>query len=196
MPIDEEFSNEEIMHLHEILKFKMELNKETDRGCALMAAAFLDENLKDMLKAKFIDDTDSFKTLFTGTGGMATFSSRIELSYLLGYISPQVRSHLNIIRRIRNDFAHSMEIISFETESISNRCRNLKLDYHKYTNPRDIFTASAFSIAGSLKGERENSERPISKQDFFNNAEEYNKFMTEVGSKLKQKLIETYEPPL
>lgn len=65
------------------MQFHFHLDNESDRGCALMTSSFLDQLLKNLLKAFMIDDPDSFDKLFTGTAGMATFSSRIEMSYHL-----------------------------------------------------------------------------------------------------------------
>jgi uracil-DNA glycosylase len=36
--------------LREAMEFRETLNEETDRGCALMAASFLDEQLRKMLE--------------------------------------------------------------------------------------------------------------------------------------------------
>ena len=142
--------------------FYKELQKESDRGCVLLASAYLDECLKELLEANTIEDKEAFINLSSGSGGLATFSSRIDLSYLLGLISHETRRHLNIIRRIRNEFAHTMEIISFETQSVSNRCRNLRTDdfVNVPDEARKIFIRAAWGIAGTLIGVTESSIKP------------------------------------
>jgi hypothetical protein len=44
--------------LKEVAKCRDTLNPETDRGCALMAAAYLDSQLELLLRKSFIPDED------------------------------------------------------------------------------------------------------------------------------------------
>jgi hypothetical protein len=41
----------------EVFAFRSSLNQETDRGCALMAAAYLDTELEWLLKGHFVADS-------------------------------------------------------------------------------------------------------------------------------------------
>ncbi|MEK3747877.1 MltR family transcriptional regulator [Paenibacillus sp. FSL E2-8871] len=137
----------------EVVKFRLHLDKETDRGCALMAAAFLDELLKKLLEKYMVNEPNSFKELFTGSGGLSSFSSKINLSYLLGLISEKSKRDLHIIRKIRNEFAHSMEIIDFEHPPIASRCRELHHNvFRDELSPRKSFVRIAFGVAGLLNG--------------------------------------------
>jgi DNA-binding MltR family transcriptional regulator len=155
-----------ISPITDVDKLRFELNKETDRGCALLATAFLDNILKELLRVYLVDDEKCFHDLSSGTGGLSTFSSRIELSFLLGLISPMQRRDINLIKKIRNDFAHSMEIISFEDEAISNRVKEL---YHLYSGQdskvRTRFIRVVFSIAGLIQGHIQVTERREKKEN-------------------------------
>jgi hypothetical protein len=42
--------------LQEVMDFRSTLSEETDRGCALMAASFLDEQLRELLEICLVDD--------------------------------------------------------------------------------------------------------------------------------------------
>jgi hypothetical protein len=84
------------------------LSEETDRGCALMVAAYLDGQLHELLLAHFIDDKKAAEELLDGTGGLATFAARTEIAYLLGLIASETRRELRLIRRTRSDLATSL----------------------------------------------------------------------------------------
>ena len=69
----------------------------------------------------------------------------------MGLISKPCRRDLDLIRKIRNDFAHDPELISFETQSIRNRSKSLSFSYHlNDANPRDHFTAAALGVLGQI----------------------------------------------
>lgn len=170
------------METEEVLEFRLHLDKETDRGCALMAAAFLDELLKELLQNTLVDDPESFKDLFSGTGGLATFSSRIELSYLLGLIPPSLRRDLHLIRKIRNDFAHSMKIIDFNHPPIASRCRELHYNVFKdQLPPRKAFNRVAFGVAGVINGAKRTTERRGVHDDVDFGSTDFQKRLEPVG---------------
>ena len=130
--------------------FRATLDEETDRGCALMAAAFLDTELSSLLKRRFVDDPRPVADLLRSSGPLGTFSSRIDLAYLLGLIGARVKRDLHLIRKIRNDFAHVHEPLSFESTNIRNRCSELALTPFDGATPRQQFTFSATSSAGFI----------------------------------------------
>jgi len=139
-------------------QFTNELNRETDRGTALVCAALLDSLLEQLLKAYLIvgKETDS---LFDGDRPLASFSAKTGLAFSMGLISKLEFEDLTSIRRIRNDFAHDLGI-SFGTTSISDRCRTLKSYSEAFRNAQEIdlnqlgpkrsFTVTSVGIALSL----------------------------------------------
>jgi len=135
-----------------------ETRKESDRACALILAANLDNRLRTFLCAFFVKITPSYKNqLFEGNGCLASFSSRIQFSYVLGLIAENEHHDLNIIRRIRNYFAHKEHGWSFHTQEIRDRCSSLQMiartkeDYPllkvDLTNPRTEFEVTATSLS-------------------------------------------------
>ena len=106
----------------EVMKFRFSINNETDRGCALMAAAYLDEELRKLAERFLVDNESIVNNIFRSDGPLGTFSSRIDLIYLLGLIGPHVRRDLHLIRKIRNVFAHNSNLIDFNQREISDRC--------------------------------------------------------------------------
>ena len=103
-------------------------SQESDRGCALVLAANLDNRLRTLLESFFVElSTKKLNAVFEGNGCLATFSSRIKLSYALGLLGEDERHDLDIIRDIRNNFAHDESTITFTSKAVSDRCKSLRL---------------------------------------------------------------------
>lgn len=150
----------------EFTAFRQALTKESDRGCALFAAAYLDKALSDLLYLSLVADKKIEKDLFEGSAPLATFSSRIKLAFYLGKISAQSRFDLDTIRGIRNTFAHHAADVSFDTQSIADKTRNLHFSYHEKTaRPRAHFTASACGLLAMLQMTGLKSMAPMAKSD-------------------------------
>jgi DNA-binding MltR family transcriptional regulator len=65
-------------------------------------------------------------TLFDLDGGaLGPYGARVHLGYLLGLYGGTVYSDLKTIGGIRNKFAHKAENLSFGTQSIGDKCKNL-----------------------------------------------------------------------
>ena len=106
-------------------KFLEEFNKESERGTVLLAATYLDEQLKEILESFLIDKKQSREILNNPLSGLGSFHSRVLMSYCLGLIQENEYKKIEIIRKIRNEFAHQWDNISFETQKISNLCNKL-----------------------------------------------------------------------
>lgn len=99
--------------------------RQQDRGTALVAAAWVDDALEACLRAFLRRDDKALDEVFQPEGALGSFSTRIKLSFLLGLIGPTVRHDLDIIRSIRNDFAHFREQLRFTHHSVRDRCGRL-----------------------------------------------------------------------
>ena len=125
-------------------EFLKEFQKETDRGCALVGAALLDNQLEDTLRSFFLKCKASEELLST-YGPLGSFSSRIKLAYCIGAIVEPEYHELEIIRNIRNEFAHGLHGISFETQRIKDLCSNFKSD-----TPGDISNDPRFQFINAV----------------------------------------------
>ena len=138
----------------DVTRFTLDLYNETDRGAALVAAAFIDDVLESMLTAKFVDSPKKTKQLMRYPGSLSTFSSRIELTYLLGLIGQKIYNGLKQIQKIRNRFANSHEALSFSDETVSRKCEKLNLidlsSLHQNMNARDHFLMQSMTLANRL----------------------------------------------
>lgn len=135
--------------LQEVGSILGQLQNESDRGAALIGAALVDDSLSHYIRAKFIDDEKSVDELIIGDVPLGTFSAKIKLVYCMGWIGANLRADLDRVRSIRNDFAHNRSGLTFETNSIKDRCSQLyTIRVHNQFSVSAVVTArEAFSYA-------------------------------------------------
>jgi DNA-binding MltR family transcriptional regulator len=86
----------------------------------------LDAFLEMLLKRATIVERQ--ERLFDDDRSLGTLSAKAALAYALGLISQFEFQDVSILRRIRNDFAHSIDhTLSFESEVVANRIRSLNV---------------------------------------------------------------------
>jgi mannitol operon repressor len=104
----------------QISSFLKELNTQTDRGAAIIAAAVLDELLQMVLVARFIElGSERKEALFERTGApLSNLSARIEVAFAVGVINNQARLMAHFVREVRNSFAHRIEASSFDDPEV------------------------------------------------------------------------------
>jgi DNA-binding MltR family transcriptional regulator len=132
-----------------------ETKHEGDRACALILTANLDNRIRELLVAHFVEMTSvQQKDLFEGAGALSTLSSRVRISYACGLLSDDEVHDLNLIRKIRNYFAHKEHGWSFSTSTVSKLCGSLKIPARlrqghpglvatNLTESRDMFQVTA-----------------------------------------------------
>jgi hypothetical protein len=104
-----------------------ELHGQSDRACALIAAASIADGLRELLAAHFVILTESEEDhlFFSPNATLGDLSSMTEISYVLGLISKKERSLIDSIRRIRNAFAHTAHHITFRVSEVKFECSKL-----------------------------------------------------------------------
>jgi mannitol operon repressor len=132
-------------------RFISELQQETDRGLALVGAALLDDKLANTLRSFFCEGKSAEALLKEGDAPLGTLSSRIELCFALGLIDEFEYQEINLIRKVRNEFAHSKHGTTFQTEKIRSLCSSLKSPLpegagYSTKDPRFRFTNSVVAL--------------------------------------------------
>ncbi len=118
------------MDITELNQFLHEFQKESDRAAAVLAGCYLDEMLELLLKKFLIQDAKFIAKYVLGNSPSVTidsFAKKARIAYALGLLREDEYSDLDIVRRIRNEFAHQLHGLSFDTQKISDLCFNLKL---------------------------------------------------------------------
>lgn len=146
-----------------------EIIEQTDRAAAIVAFAYLDEILTEVVQSHFYNykhrGEDIRKTLFKGAGPLATFSARRRLAYLLGLFGPKTFADLERIAQIRNEFAHTRLVRTFKSQRIRNLCEALTTpifgDFEpddeiiklnpKLSKARSRYVNTIFTLCGTLR---------------------------------------------
>ena len=138
-------------YFDEILEFRSSLSGETDRGCALMAAAYLSDQLERLLRTLFVADQPAIERLFEPLGPLGSFSARIEVSYACGLLPRSAYRDLHLIRKIRNDFGHVAKRLTFDEPGIAGRCQELHHSIREAEAPaRAKFTNAVLGVCAVI----------------------------------------------
>jgi len=140
-------------NLKEFAAFLEDFNRETERGAALAAAAFLDDLLQRTLAA-FLLNSDSASVLLVGFNApLGGLSARIAAAHAMGLISDLEQRECDLIRKVRNEFAHKVKM-SFNDKRVAGLCASLAMSAKPYgtvtVSTRGKFTTAAVALILSL----------------------------------------------
>jgi hypothetical protein len=102
-----------------------EIEAGSHRATALVAGAFVEEHLTMLIRARLAPDEKMQGELFRPGGALGDFGVKVDLGFLLRLYTKQAWKELDTIVRIRNDFAHKIEITSFDIQPTKDLCANL-----------------------------------------------------------------------
>jgi hypothetical protein len=112
-----------------------EVKDSPDRSACIVVTSMLARVLEHVILARLmIVEKRRIVPLFERDGALSTFYGNIHLAFALKLISETVRDDLDVIRRVRNAFAHSILPLTFETEEISLEVKRLNHNSY-YTLP-------------------------------------------------------------
>lgn len=125
--------------------FLREFQAETDRGAALVGTALLDERLAATLRAFMVPGRSAQGLVDAGgSAPLGTLSARIKACHALALIDDHEAGECNLIRRVRNEFAHRAHGTTFTDARIAGLCYRLQSDLPGgraafQGNPRGVF---------------------------------------------------------
>lgn len=146
--------NKTLMEFSELFTF----GENNERAIAILGGSFLEMILEHIILAYLPEDEKEVQKLMEVNQPLGNFSNKISFCYCLGLIEKVVKDDLNLIRKIRNKFAHDL-FVSFEDNQIKSWCRELK--WHKIAyveNPpsdathRDLFQVDVLQLISNLNG--------------------------------------------
>jgi len=103
-----------------------QLERSSDRAIAIIASAILEEHMTNVIKRRWQQHPTTIARILHPEGPLGSFGPKIDLVLLMGLISSEGHADLKLIKRIRNRFAHYLEVDNFETPEIRSRCFELK----------------------------------------------------------------------
>jgi DNA-binding MltR family transcriptional regulator len=155
-----------------MLALTQEMEGQTDRGVAIVGAAWVEEAMSAALESFLHTDPKAWQRLFKGNSPLGTFSAKIDLVRLLGLVTEVVYSDLHRIREIRNEFAHQIAhrtehtSLNFDSSHIRDRCMALKCVAHEtHSTPRAAFIRACATLNSDFQmlemfREKVNSDGP------------------------------------
>jgi hypothetical protein len=107
--------------------FGRSIRKEKNAvGVALLVCAFLDNCLAIAIWAA-LPNKIAAERLFEDRNPLDSFSAKIAMGHALGLYGNQTRRNLDILREIRNLFAHEATLLTFATSEIVQACQELNI---------------------------------------------------------------------
>src|SRR5690242_13563508 len=100
----------------------------SDRAAAVLLGAVVEDTLRDWILVHMREDLNARDRarLFGPEGALGTFSSKTMLAYALKIVGPITRHDLDLIRTLRNEFAHTRRPLSFRVQEVADVCAQLK----------------------------------------------------------------------
>lgn len=133
-------------HSKIMLELTQEFSNESDRAVALIAAAYLDKLLKELItNILVVKSKKNLERLFDYPAPLSSFSGRILVAFSLGLITVEQKTDLDHIRGARNRFAHELHGLTFDTTEVVEYCNNLlgaRIDGMPATNREKFIKAS------------------------------------------------------
>jgi hypothetical protein len=122
-----------------------ELESQSDRGAAIVGAAWVEEELTAAIRSFLQKDKRAWERLFNRSAPLSAFASKIDLARLLGMCTAAIASDLHIVRELRNEFAHSVLskdhiALAFSLPHLKDKCMALRCVAHEeLSKPRTAF---------------------------------------------------------
>ena len=118
------------------------IEHESPRGMILLSLSWIDHMLERRLSTEF--DKGSRKeqeALFSFHGRFHSLSAKIKFACSEGWIGDDLHHDLELLRQIRNGFAHRIEPCSLEANEIREKLEQLKTPYEIYCDWADVRAA-------------------------------------------------------
>jgi hypothetical protein len=117
--------------IQETTSFVFGLLREGERAAVVLGAARLDVSLERLLKKLMHPHPGGSDNLFDTERPLSSFSAKIALAYRLGVIDRNFEHALQMVRKIRNAFAHSIDVASLSDPPHNGQLNELIKDVRK-----------------------------------------------------------------
>jgi DNA-binding MltR family transcriptional regulator len=121
-----------------------EILNSTARNKVLISGAAIDLILERILEKHLLQESVSKKLI---SSSLNRFATRINICFALGLISDDEKHDLNILKEIRNSFAHNLFDCDFLNPDIVREISNFKLGKKAKVSPETAGIDSFFNIS-------------------------------------------------
>lgn len=101
------------------------------------------------LKCSVVSGLEQLR-LFDGYGPIGSFAAKSDIAYAFRLLSDDDYADLQIIRKVRNEFAHAQEVLGFETPKIETLVSRMKKPQSKPAWAYDWYFSRLTEIGNNL----------------------------------------------
>jgi DNA-binding MltR family transcriptional regulator len=136
-----------------------------DYSIAIIGSGLVEKALEAVILTRFIKpDQHTCVFDYDRNGPLSDLAAKIKIAHALGLFGPNTRDDLEHIRTIRNAFAHSLNLLRFETKQVADVCGllhipstikfqdRLLLAVGNTDSPRGRYIVTTLALAGRLRG--------------------------------------------
>ena len=128
-----------------------EFRSESSRGAAILASIWIEKLLEQKLGTLFTyGNSKSRQKLFNLNGPFSTFSAKVLAAYTLGWIDSEIFDDINLVRKIRNEFAHKILSKDFESREIRRLIDKFKTPHRHFYDWNDLRAAATVDGIGVI----------------------------------------------
>jgi len=143
----------------DLLEIVAEIRQSSDRTAAIVLGSLVERTVEQRLLAALPrHDERTAERLLARDGPLSSFYGKNQLGYALGVYDETILQQLEIIRRVRNVFAHSVLPIHFETQEIIDQVKKLHrgilrhpIEFAEMSEYRRTFTIISTRIVSVLR---------------------------------------------
>jgi Mannitol repressor len=129
-----------------------ELATRTHPGAAMVAAGIVEDWLTAILESKMRPLSNRFKAqIFKGYGPLSSFSAKLHICYALSFIDEPTYKDIQVIKDIRNEFAHTLKPLNFESDEIKRLCQKLRSYDSSATDHFDVYSRAISDVIAKLE---------------------------------------------
>ena len=131
------------------------LLEESDRASVILIVSWADHFLELKLAREFSKgNSDARSSLFSSNGAFATFSAKQNAAFCAGWIDRDVYHDLQVIRKLRNEFAHSIDSHTLHDEPFPSMVAKLRVPKREYHDWGQLGAAATDAGVVLFTGER------------------------------------------
>ena len=105
----------------------MRLASSDDHTVAIIAGTIVEARLRQAIEKVIVRDAEIEKEMFRPSGPLGDFAAKIRLAFLLGIISKEGYDNLDILKTVRNRFAHWVEVENFKSSNVKSLTDRLSI---------------------------------------------------------------------
>jgi len=151
----DEYVSRKSFNVGEFSDYFVSLEDESDRALAVFAFAYIETLLLSLMKDELNQDIPGgVESLFESHGPLQTASDRIKMSAALYWISKSSMQDLELLRKIRNEFAHRHKAVGFDDPIVRGLLSSMRPREQRVLKVkklgRDLTTREAFHVRAIL----------------------------------------------